>query len=242
MNAHPTEDDLVLYYYGEAEDASEMETHLVSCETCRASLATLRRVLAAVEDVAAPARGDDYGAVVWQRLEPRLARRSWPRRFAPWGALAASLLLAFLLGRHYPAQPTNQALSAPVRERILFVAVGDHLERSQMLLVELSHANPRVPADIGAERDQAEELVGANRVYRQAAARSGEAGVADVLDELERVLVEIAHSPTQLSGAELARIQRRIESKGILFKVRVLGSQVRERENQAVRAIPAAVS
>jgi hypothetical protein len=242
MNAHPTEDDFVLYYYGEAEDASEIETHLASCDPCRASLATLRAVLAAVEDVAAPARGEDYGAAVWQRLEPRLARRSWPRRFAPWGALAASLLLAFLLGRYYPAQPTNQALSAPVRERILFVAVGDHLERSQMLLVELSHANPRVPADIGAERDQAEELVGANRVYRQAAARSGEAGVADVLDELERVLVEIAHSPTQLSGPELARIQRRIESKGILFKVRVLGSQVRERENQAVRAIPAAIS
>ena len=49
---------------------------------------------------------------------------------------------------------------------------------------------------------------------------------------LERVLLEIARSPSAISSAELAALQRRIESRGILFKVRVIGSQMREREQE----------
>ncbi|MFQ5694512.1 MAG: hypothetical protein ACE5HB_00830, partial [Terriglobia bacterium] len=51
-----------------------------------------------------------------------------------------------------------------------------------------------------------------------------------VLDDLERILLEIANSPETLSSPDFEELRRRIESKGILFKVRVIGSQVRERE------------
>src|SRR6185503_19709866 len=142
------------------------------------------------------------------------------------------LVLAFLLGRFTRerelqiAQPINE----PARERILLVAVGEHLERSQMVLVELQNAGGSESVDISTERHRAEELVPANRLYRQAALRAGEPGVANVLDELERVLVEIANSPDRLGMPGLEQIKQRIESQGILFKVRVIGSQVRERE------------
>ncbi len=241
MTTHPHEDDLVLFHYAEADDARAIEAHVAACAACREALLALRTTLAAVPDIDVPSRNDAYGTRVWRRLEPQLPRRAPRARYAAWGALAASLLLAFLLGRHYPARSAVQALSAPVRERVLLVAVGDHLERSQTLLVELTHATPEDVSGLAGERAQAEELAGESRLYRQAAVRSGDAGVADVLDELERVLVEIAHSPKDLTAPELARIQRRIESKGILFKVRVLGSQVRARENQAART-SAAVS
>jgi len=84
--------------------------------------------------------------------------------------------------------------------------------------------------DIRAEQSRAEELVTANRLYRQTATTLGDAAMASVLDDLERVLLEIARSPSEISSQELVALQRRIESKGILFKVRVVGSQVRERE------------
>jgi hypothetical protein len=51
-----------------------------------------------------------------------------------------------------------------------------------------------------------------------------------MLEELERVLVEVSAGPERLAPGDLAELQRRIESRGLLFKIRVVGSQVRERE------------
>jgi hypothetical protein len=213
-------------------------------------------VLAAVEALPIPQRPEDYGARTWQRLQPRLAleasppswwdrvfggtfsvgRRNWALGAASAAVLAAAIVAAFLAGRHWPTPPAQiaqQPLSGQVRERILLVAVGDHLERSQMVLAELVNANAKDTSDISSERQHAGDLVEANRLYRQTAARAGEAAMAGVLDDLERILLEIAHSPATISSTELAQIQHRIEAQGILFKVRVIGSQVREREKVA---------
>jgi hypothetical protein len=115
---------------------------------------------------------------------------------------------------------------------VLLVAVGDHLERSEMLLLELVNAPPERPLDIGAERAQAEELLGASRLYRAAATRSGEPGLASVLEEVERLLVDVAHRPQEISAGDAARLRERIEDRGLLFKVRVLGYQVREKQKE----------
>ena len=125
----------------------------------------------------------------------------------------------------------NAKVAANVRERVLLVAVGDHLERSQMVLVELANAQTRGALDISQERQSADELLASNRLYRQTAAQIGETGVADLLDDLERVLVEVANGPSQVSMQELAAIQQRIEAQGILFKVKIIGSDIRERGN-----------
>jgi hypothetical protein len=195
----------------------------------------------------APERGEDDGARVWERLRPQLGLaapprvvpirgRLWPRAVSV-AALAAALVLAFLLGRRFPDQP--QPLSAEVRERVLVVAVGDHLERSQMVLVELVNAPTGEAMNVKAQRALADELVSANRLYRQAAARSGEPALTAVLEELERVLVEVAAGPDALTADDLAELQKRIESRGLLFRVRVIGSLVREREKEL---LPRAVS
>jgi len=124
----------------------------------------------------------------------------------------------------------------PVRERVLLIAVGDHLDRAQMVLAELVHASGNGEVDISAEREWAQDLVSANRLYRQSAASAGERGVVSVLDDLERVLVELATSPDALSSDELGALRQRIEAQGIVFKIRVLGSQVRERQRTLLRA------
>jgi hypothetical protein len=56
-----------------------------------------------------------------------------------------------------------------------------------------------------------------------------------VLDELERVLLEVAHSPSKLNSAEFEQIRQRIAADGILFKIRVVGSNLREREAVPVK-------
>jgi hypothetical protein len=153
--------------------------------------------------------------------------------------MAALLVGAFLAGRYWPPRsaPAVAAIPAQVRERILLVAVGEHLDRSEMLLVELVHAEGPDSLNIAQERQRAQDLVASNRIYRQTALHAGETGLAEVLDELERVLLQIEHSPSSLSQAQLEEIQRRIEAQGILFKVRVIGSQVREKEKASAREL-----
>jgi hypothetical protein len=145
-------------------------------------------------------------------------------------AMAALLITAFLAGRftHKPAGP-ELAKNQQIRERILMVAVGDHLERSQMVLAELTNATDhKGKLDITDERQMASELLDDNRLYRQTARSTGDTAVANVLDDLERVLLEIAHSPTEVSSGQLDDLRQQIESRGLLFKVRVLGTKARE--------------
>ncbi len=256
---HPSEEELILYHYAEAggPPRASLTEHLGACESCRARYQRLAAVLGAADVVEPPALGEDFEAEVWRRLVPHLESVEpvtfWQRFFgafrasrflAPAGAVAlvAALVVgAFFAGRFWPGRPRTgqevplQAVSAQSRERILLVAVGDHLERSQMVLMELVNTRPQRLVDISAERERAEDLVAANRLYRLTAERAGEAGVANLLDELERTLIEISHSPSKLSSPEFEDLRRRVEAQGIIFKVRVVDSQVHEREKKAIQ-------
>jgi len=256
---HPSEEDLILYHYAEAggPPRASLTEHLGACESCRARYERLAAILGAADVVEPPALGENFEAEVWRRLVPRLGNALpetfWQRFFgdfrasrvlAPAGAVAlvAALVLgAFFAGRFWPSRPQVarvvplQPVSAQSRDRILLVAVGDHLERSQMVLMELVNTRPQRLVDISTERERAEDLVAANRLYRLTAERAGEAGVANLLDELERTLIEIAHSPSKLSSPEFEDLRRRVEAQGIIFKVRVVDSQVHEREKKAIQ-------
>jgi hypothetical protein len=243
MLNHLTEEQLVLYYYSEGDGSPEVRRHLDGCEACRAEYGNLQRVLNVVAAAPVPERAADYESQVWSRLQPSLPKR--PRVILPWfwpvrtwaavAGVAALVIAAFFAGRYSPwrTQGTQQAASGPVRERILLVAMGDHLERSQMVLVELMNAPSGKPLDVTAERQRADDLVAENRLYRQTALRSGDGNLARVLDDLEPVLLEIARGPSRLTPEELDKLRQRIEADGILFKVRIVGSTVRQREQQA---------
>ncbi|MGH7247666.1 MAG: hypothetical protein ACREH9_06135, partial [Pseudomonadota bacterium] len=229
----------------EPGDGSQREAHLAACESCRVAYQALQRVLNSVDLAPAPQPSEDYETRVWQRLQPQVdrppARRfnlwSPPRRWEIAGAVAALVVAAFLAGRwQRPSRPAvHTAGTAQLPERVLMVALGDHLERSQMILLELSNAEPKdgrrkAKLDISYEQSAAEDLLEANRLYRQTAQKSGELAAASVLDDLERTLLEIAHSPSSVSPAQLAGLRKQMEDQGILFEVRVFGSRVRERE------------
>lgn len=237
---HPTEEQLILHYYGEDAEVAVGE-HLSECEACRSEYRTLQRILNTVETMPVPERAAEYGTEVWQRIRPRLnasaATRAGWRRWFEWNRLALAagmasvILLAFIAGRYARIDtPEPQvATNAPVRERILLVAVGDHLERSQMVLAELVNSGRagEGQVDISFEQESAEDLLQSNRLFRMAATRNGDTATAAVLEELERTLLEIAHSPAEVSSAEFGELRQEIEDKGILFKVRVYASKVR---------------
>ena len=241
---HPSEQDLVLYFYGDAPKASALESHLAACKDCAAEFAQLRATLSAI-DYPVPERAADYEAQLWSTLRPRLEqseapkRSAWtallqPRRWAIAGALAVIIVAAFVAGRiTRPKQPGPTEVvnkqSPSGKDRVLMVAVGDHLDRTEMILVELANTRAEGKVDISAERDFAQSLVNENRRYRPTAKRDKDPEIANVLDEVERVLIDIAHHPDSVSGKELEELQQRIESQGVLFKVRVIESKVKAR-------------
>ncbi len=233
---------MILHYYREkgGMDRRQADAHLESCEICRGELAALTESLKTLAAVPIPERGENYGAEVWARIRPRLAETATSRWtfFLPmrtWALAAALLMAAFWGGRIWEKRqaPAVAAIPAPARQRILMVAVGDHLERAQMLLVEVMNQEGEGSVDVTQTRQLAQDLVQSNRLYRQTVLRDGDAGMANVLDELERVLLNISHSPNEISAADLASLKRQIESQGILFKIRVVELGVREKEKGA---------
>ena len=241
----------MLHYYGEMADADEAraEAHLADCSACQHNYARLQRVMAFVDSAPAVEARAGIRAIAWARLEPALPLRrgnwfSWfvfsPARLAFAAGVVILIGAAFMAGRlsraTAPGGGSGGAQTAEkVRERILLVDLGEHLERSQMVLVELVSADDSAGyVDISTEQARAEQLVAANRLYRQTAASTGDAAMASVLDDLERVLVDVAASPSTVSQEDLDAVRRRIASEELLFKVRVVSSQVRERQKAAI--------
>lgn len=249
---HPTEEELIAYRDGQASRSDALTLHLADCPECRKELERLEEVLSAISIMTVPDPGEDYGARVWEKIQPRLPRKRkhwrdfltghqhipWlqPRRWAVAGALALLLVAAFLAGRVSKRGGNVPAAwdSGKVRERVLLVAVGEHLDRSEVMLVELANAEPQSTGeqrvDISAEQQSAEDLLEENRLYRQTALEQGDTALASVLDELERVLADVAHTPEDLTAGQLERIRQRMEAQGILFKIRVVGKELRQRE------------
>lgn len=248
---HYSEDDLVLYYYGEGRNRTAIERHLDACAACAAAYRDVAGTLTLVTAPETPERGDRYGIEVWQRIRHRLPDdedrnvpmwRMWlpGERLAVLAAAACLVLAAFVAGRMWPADSrrsepavlsgtaADNAPNVDVRERILVSSVADHLDRSERVLTDI--LNSPALSDISAEQAWATDLLDASRLYRQDAMDLGERSVASVLDDLERSLVEIVHSPSTVSAADLEQIRRRIDAAALLFKVRVLGDELRQRE------------
>ncbi len=242
---HLNEEQLVMHHYHDGEGAAETEKHLASCAECRAQFETLRRVLALVDSMPIPERGESYSQQVWNRLRWKLgSERRRTRHWQMGFAAAAMLMIAFVSGILWhqktstPVTSTTQTVQvvqqvkAPAPEpvkpnQILLVVVSDHLNQSERMLTELANADSRHSFDMTEESKRAEDLVASNRIYRQSAQQRGETRIASLLSDLEPVLLELAHAGRSLTPEELGALQKRIDDKGILFKVRVVSAQTK---------------
>jgi hypothetical protein len=243
MNNHLSEDELILQYYGEIEraDHSRVESHLASCAECQFAQAKLRRVMTLVDSAAPVEAPLGFERTAWARLEPALdANRSgwktffWFPQWALAGGVAALVVAAFVAGRFSGGDPAvTTTPSAAVAEvepaRVLQTAVGEHLDRTQMMLVELANAETDGADVLAGERVRAEDLVAANRVIRYSALQSGDGQVVDILEDLERVLLEIANAPANATSNDLTVLQSRITREDLLFRLRVIASEMRQR-------------
>ncbi len=236
---HLSEEQIVLHYYGDAEEASEIERHLAACPECRAEFARVQSMLKQIEPMEIPEPSAAFEEKIWLNLRDRLPVKGGIFRglFGPqqkWifaGVMTLLLAGAFLAGRFWPrpVQPIGQQPAQVNPQRVVLVAVSDHLERSQMLLVEIMNADAKGPINLSSEQAEARDLLDNNHLYRLSAQQAGDPQVARLLEQLGRVLAEIANGPSEVSPGDLQQVRHTIQSEGLLFKVRVVGSEVNSR-------------
>ena len=235
---HLTEEQLVSQYFHDS-DASGAQEHLMSCAECRSQYDTITRVLALVKEAPVPERDENYGTEVWNRLRWRVVPAS-RRPLRSIAAIAAMLAVAFVAGLLWRDRPTTTPVipthttgttvaatqPADAQNRILLVVLGDHLDTSERMLLEFVNADPKNQQRLGDQQKRAGELVSANRIYRASAAEQGDERVTAFLSDLEPVLIEIANAGPNVDADKVSQLQKRIETKGLLFKVRVLSAHV----------------
>jgi hypothetical protein len=237
---HLSEEQIVLHYYGDAEEAAEVERHLNACPDCRAEFARVQSMLQQIEPLEVPEPGPGFEEKTWLNVRDRLPEKGGfrrllrlsPPKWAFAGVMALLLVAAFVAGRFWPRAGEPVAKQPPAQvnpQRVVLVAVGDHLERSQMLLVEIMNADTKGPINFSSEQAEARELLDSNHLYRLSSQQAGDPQVAHLLDQLGRVLAEIANGPAEVSPEDLQQVRHTIQSEGLLFKVRVVGSEVNSR-------------
>lgn len=251
---HLSEEELIAQLYGEGDEATR-KWHLETCAECSKAYTALQRDLAEMKFAEPPLRGASYGEKVWACLSESLPAYEAPgRKWLSGGlwrglsyAAACVLLVActFIGGRLWerkqthrsaeinPRQKQQQAVHVPQAQRVVVVVIGDHLDRSERLLVELKHADAESTGMLPPLREEAQGLLAENRICRQKASQQGDPALATALDGLDHLLEELANQPGGLNPATLTQLQNEINAEGLLFEVRVLRSRLPERQTAA---------
>jgi len=234
---HLSEDEMVELYYGEG--AREADAHLKACRECSRKYTDFSRSLEEIRPAAVPHRSADYGDRVWETLRPRLipyektaSSRGWMQWRVAAMSVGCALLLAavFFGGRYWERNKTKTADfkdHPQATQRVVVVVLSDHLDRTERLLVQLEHSESPDTAGNAQLQSEARELLASNRLYRVTASNTGDAALAGALDRLEGVLAEIANDPN-LTAADLKRVRMDMNTKGILFEIRVLHARSQE--------------
>jgi predicted anti-sigma-YlaC factor YlaD len=225
MTQHLTDEELVLHHYGEDSFAP----HLDECGECRRRLEELARTLslAAAREVPEPEAG--YERSIWRAIAPRIdSSRGRPAAWRVWGGAAAALLaVAFLAGRwtaRFPApapvaSAIPPAISLDARQRVFEASVAGHLDRAHIMLAQLAVDPSAAPEDTLAD------IAAASRLYRLAANRLNQPGLALLLEDVELVFVEAAHQPPQERDA----LRRRLQRNDLPFQVQAVQALLAQR-------------
>jgi hypothetical protein len=213
----------------EGEMWARLEPHIASSPTAFArALRRLRRISPKLQRRRQPRGGEGVGRTWWSFELPR------------WALAAAAVVLAagsFALGRVWdpPPAPSVAAVddTPTMSERMLRSEVEEHLERSQRVLVELVNADDSAPVMLASDRERAADLVAAGRLYRRPVEEIGDAETRDLLEDVERVLVELANGPEVETSNDLSEVRARISNQDLIFRLRVTTAEMRARQRRA---------
>ena len=241
MTRHLTDEELLLDFYdeGTAVDRTRVRTHLEHCEQCRAldqelrcgadgsrhradhraaerlrarDVGADRAASARSADVAHPLERDD--AATGRRRQHRHSRGGSVHR---WSGVGAADI------------PRPQGASMrPDSERTTASRRGRGPPRT-FATGARGTGERRLP-DRSPDRGRSGsrgDLVAAGRLS-PVGGTTGDSEIGGLLEDLERVLVEVANGPADIAPEELTRLRQRIDDQDLVFRVRVVAREIKE--------------
>lgn len=221
---------------------SDVARHLAECTACAAEVEHLREVLHRVPKVvtrASEQRSEEFWNGFARRVEQRIGPK-WEMQPAPmldvltsWfyfrrPALAAAgvalagvgIVVSVWIARMAEVQPPHDQIveQAPVDEHV--ERVGQYFRRSKSLLVGLTNkkAPEGVPLDLSLERQVSRQLVEEARQLRE---QPLDPGATQLIDEMERILIELANAEDAGVQSNMDLLRSGIRQENLLFKVRM---------------------
>jgi hypothetical protein len=238
-----SDDDLVLFHYRDGLDAmrlDEIRSALAASPALRARFVSIEQMLALVDAEPTPEPDAGFESRLWQALGPRLQtprieqRASWrdalhaihawltPPRLAFAGACAIALAIGvgFYAGRR--SMPETRLAADSTAEtgaaRVLDAYVAAHLRATEGVLMTASNSGSTEILD--GNRALAAQLVESNRLYALAAARAGNAQLADFLRQIEPVLISLANGPASSPVQSSEGLREYLRDTDLMFQVR----------------------
>lgn len=245
MNRH--QEDLILYALGELEgqERAELERALREDAALREELEEVKRSLDLVSANAPVDPEPAYWRSFYSRLRPQLQHTPLWRRFVNFfipdsgfklaGAIATIAVMFVVVGvvlwqfiaDHEPADDDVRQSSVIIKrtDGYLQHIIGDHLERTRLLLQDLVNIRtdgPDAQLLLADSRERGEMLLSDNRTYLLAAEREQDGKMQSLLNELDLVLVEIANMQPDMAEYRLPSLKRIIRSKNLLIKIEII--------------------
>ena len=122
-----------------------------------------------------------------------------------------------------PSTPDDAPGSAR-RATWLESQTSGHLERAQLLLRSVRNTPAESALELHYERALSRELVIRNRVLRRRAEQQEDAAAAEVLIQVEPLLLDIANLPDHAAAGDIAALQSLIQTQGIIAELRLYAS------------------
>lgn len=231
-----------------AAERTAVEQHCASCKTCASRRDAMRDTLFIVArpgDSPADARPEEFWDAFAQRVESTIAGRrraaprpSWTgllddiertiqlqwRTVAGFAGALTILAVAFALWRltppTTPPDRTDAGTIEPANTTLASTRVNQYLRKSKVLLVGLT--NMETPEgtslDLTTERQVSRELIQEARYLRQ---QPLDTRSAELIDQLERILIELANMEEQTDLPNVEMIRSGIHRENLLFKIRM---------------------
>jgi hypothetical protein len=177
---------------------------------------------AGVVACAAPARGAPSvtGLSGLNRLRAWLAPMPLSAAFVAAAVLVIAIGVGFLLGRQSVTLSPRVASTAAdaAAGRVLDAYVAANLRATEGVLLTASNSGDA--SLLEGNREIAQSLVESNRLYALAAARAGNAPLANFLRQLEPVLLSLANQPGATAVQSSEDLRRFLDATDLLFQVR----------------------
>ena len=239
------------------EDRSAVELHLRSCNSCRNACEELKEIVENVPRRTLDAGRDrpaDYWAGLARRVEDRLratdrspSRRAgrlqgwleelFQPRIRPVYVLAGSLaaiLVAVILWLYVPRGDRIQRGEAGAPSVVAArstEAVNDYFEQARTLLIGITNMPPAsgTTVDFSVEKTAARSLI---RQARLLETESVDARSRELIQELGRVLVELANLEETADVPEVEMIRTGVRQQNLLFKIRMAEHRVKQQSRE----------